>query len=49
MQIHVSREGQQYGPYPEEQARQMLASGQLLVNDFAMREGDARAVAWCER
>ena len=45
MQIHISRNGQQYGPYPEEQARQMLAAGQLLVNDHAMREGDAQWVS----
>jgi len=44
MQIHISRKGQQYGPYPEEQARQMLAAGQLSPNDHAMREGDARWV-----
>ena len=44
MQIHISRAGQQYGPYPEEQARQMLAAGQLLVNDYAMREGDTQWV-----
>lgn len=40
MQIHISRDGQQYGPYPEEQARQMVAAGQLLVNHYAMGEGD---------
>ena len=39
MQIHISRNGQQYGPNPEEQARQML------VNDHAMREGDAQWVS----
>ena len=40
MQIHISCDGQQYGPYPEEQARQMVAAGQLLVNHYAMGEGD---------
>ena len=44
MQIHISRKGQQYGPYPEEQARQMLAAGQLSTNDHAMREDDAQWV-----
>ena len=44
MQIHISRGGRQYGPYPEEQARQMVAARQLLVNDYAMREGDKQRV-----
>jgi len=44
MQIHISRNGQKQGPYPEEKTRQMLAAGQLSTNDHAMREGDAQWV-----
>ena len=44
MQIHISRDGQKHGPYPEEKTRQMLAAGQLSTNDHAMREGDAQWV-----
>lgn len=40
MPIFISREGQQFGPYPEADARQMMASGQLLPGDLAVREGE---------
>ncbi len=40
-QIHINRVGQAYGPYPEAQASEMLASGQLLAADMAWFEGAA--------
>lgn len=39
MQIYISRNGQQYGPYSEEQARAYLASGELQPGDLAWAEG----------
>ena len=39
MMIHISRDGQQFGPYPIETARQMLAQGQLQPGDLAFQEG----------
>ena len=39
MLIHVNRNGQAFGPYTEEQARAMLANGQLLAGDLALAEG----------
>jgi hypothetical protein len=39
MDIHISREGEQHGPYPEATARQMLEAGQLLPTDLAWHEG----------
>ena len=39
MMIHISRDGQQFGPYPIETARQMLAQGQLQPSDLAFQEG----------
>ena len=39
MNIFVSRDGQTFGPYPVDQARQFLESGQLLANDYALVEG----------
>lgn len=41
MQIHISRDGQQSGPYTIEDARQYLANGQLLANDLAWHKGAA--------
>ncbi len=38
---HISRNGQQSGPYTEEQLRQMAASGQLQPQDLTWRQGDA--------
>ena len=39
MDIHISRDGQRFGPYPIEDARQHLAAGQLLATDLAWHEG----------
>jgi|TARA_B100001971_G_C18196610_1_gene541861 uncharacterized protein (TIGR00266 family) len=39
MNISISRNGQQYGPYSAEQVQQMLASGQLAAADLAYTEG----------
>lgn len=39
MLIHIYRNGVQEGPYPVEQVRQMLASGQLLPTDHVFHEG----------
>ena len=38
-QIHINRTGQAYGPFPEAQASEMLASGQLLATDLAWFPG----------
>ena len=38
-QIHISRGGEQYGPYPEPNAREMLAAGQLQPTDMAWYAG----------
>ena len=39
--LYVSRDGQQYGPYSLEEAREHLASGGLLPTDYAYHEGMA--------
>ena len=39
MMIHISRDGQQFGPYTLEDARAHLASGALLATDQAWYEG----------
>ena len=39
MNVYVSRDGQQYGPYPIEDVRAHLASGSLLPTDHAFCEG----------
>ena len=38
-QIHITRQGAQYGPYPESIVKDMLAEGQLLPTDLAWYEG----------
>ena len=38
-QIHITRQGAQYGPYPESSVKDMLAEGQLLPTDLAWDEG----------
>ena len=38
-QIHITRQGTQYGPYPESSVKDMLAEGQLLSTDLAWYEG----------
>lgn len=39
MQIHINRDGQNYGPYSLDEARQYLASGNLAATDLAWYEG----------
>ena len=41
MNIFVSRDGQTFGPYSLEQAKQYLDAGQLLPSDFALMEGQS--------
>lgn len=41
MNIYVSRDGETFGPYSDEQARQFLLSGQLLGSDYALYEGES--------
>jgi len=37
--IHITRKGEQFGPYPEETARQFLSDGQLKATDLAWHDG----------
>ena len=39
MQIYIHRDGQQFGPYSAEQARDFLAAGNLLPGDLAWHDG----------
>ena len=39
MEIHVTRDGQQFGPLTPEMAQQYLDAGQLLPTDMAWHEG----------
>ena len=39
MDIHITRKGEQHGPYPEANAREMMAAGQLLPTDLAWHAG----------
>ena len=39
MQIHIHRDGQQYGPYSVEEAREHLETGALLPDDIAWHAG----------
>jgi hypothetical protein len=41
MEIHVSRDGQQYGAYSLEQVRQLLIDGRLAPDDLGWRKGMA--------
>jgi hypothetical protein len=41
MQIYIHREGQQFGPYSVEQARDYVGTGNLLAEDLAWHEGAA--------
>ena len=41
MNLYVSRDGQTFGPYSKDQARQFLEAGQLLATDHALLEGAA--------
>jgi hypothetical protein len=38
-QIHITRKGEQFGPYPETTAKQFLEDGQLLASDLAWHTG----------
>jgi hypothetical protein len=39
MQIHIHKDGKNYGPYPLEQARQYLKAGNFTGNDLACYDG----------
>ncbi len=39
MQIYVNKNGQQSGPYTQEQLQQYLAMGDLAAEDLAWHEG----------
>ena len=39
MSIYISKNNQQTGPFDESRVLEMLASGQLSPNDFAIRQG----------
>ena len=41
MQIYIHRDGQQFGPYSVEEAKNYVASGSLLADDLAWHEGAA--------
>ena len=41
MNLYVSRDGQTFGPYTVDQAKEFLHSGQLLASDFALYEGES--------
>jgi hypothetical protein len=41
MNIFVSRDGQTFGPYSVDQAKQFLEAGQLLDSDYALFEGES--------
>ena len=40
MPIYIQRNGQEHGPYREEEARSYLQGGQLLANDLARLESE---------
>ena len=39
MNLYLTRDGQTFGPYTVEQAREYLIGGQFLEQDFALFEG----------
>ena len=41
MQIYISRNGERYGPYTEQQLREHLASGAVVAEDLAWQEGQS--------
>ena len=41
MKIHISRDGQQFGPYSPDQVREYLSTGEILPTDLAWHEGAA--------
>jgi hypothetical protein len=40
MPIYIQRNGQEHGPYREEEARSYLQAGQLLANDLARTDAE---------
>ncbi len=44
MNIYVTRDGQNFGPYTEDHARQMVQQGQLTPSDLACPEGQSQWV-----
>jgi hypothetical protein len=43
MEIHIARDGEQFGPFPPNEVRRQLAAGTLLPTDLAWAEG---AIGW---
>jgi hypothetical protein len=43
MEIHIARDGEQFGPFPPDEVRRQLAVGTLLPTDLAWAEG---AIDW---
>ena len=41
MNLYLSRDGQTFGPYTVDQAREYLSSGQFLAQDYALFEGES--------
>ncbi len=41
MEIHIARDGKQFGPFPLEEVQRQLAAGTLLPTDFAWTTGAA--------
>jgi hypothetical protein len=41
MEIHIARNGKQFGPFPLEEVRRQLAVGKLFPTDYAWTEGAA--------
>ena len=39
MELHIARDGEQYGPFPLEEVRRQLAAGTLLPTDLAWAAG----------
>ena len=39
MQIHINRDGQDFGPYTLEQVNQYLQEGSIVATDMAWHEG----------
>ena len=44
-QWHYKRQGQQFGPYSDQQLKQLADSGQLERSDMVQREGTDQWVA----
>ena len=39
MEIFVSKDGKQAGPFPVEEVQRMIAGGEYSINDLGWREG----------